>query len=267
MIGPVALAAAAMQSAAVPAVSLIDLVDDGEGTHCLPDRSLCLEIPPGPNGAYQDAPGLLMVSRPASGQASKAAFDIPYDWGGNQSLALWPHLIAVPPAAEAPPTPGPDYLFGVIIRQSAMYSGGGGSGGRLHLFRLGRPNGAVPLSNEVLGVVWDSSLMIRACFSEEDMTNRHGACHDEYSFTATLTPVAGGRDAILPSLTYSAVATASPKTSRRSSDSSRTRLRPQDLGPARDPVCSYSRTLHYNPATSRYEMDRPAPDCSDYTTP
>ena len=267
MIGLVPIAAAAMQPAAAPATTLLDLAEAGDGGYCLPDRSLCLEIPPSPNPSYQDAPGMLLVSRPASGQSAKAAFDIPYDWGGSQSVELWPHLIAVPPAAEAPPTPNPDYLFGVILRQSAMYSGGGGSGGRLHLFRLGAPSGAVPLANEVLGVVWDSSLMIRACFSEEDMTNRQGACHDEYRFSATLTPIAGAQDAVLPPLAYSAVATASPRTSRRNGDNSRTKLRARDLEPARDPVCSYRRTLRFNPATSRYEMDRPAPDCSEYTTP
>jgi hypothetical protein len=45
------------------------------------------------------------------------------------------------------------------------------------------------------------------------------------------------------------------------------RLKRADLVRAPDRRCSYDRVLHYNPATSRYEMDRPAPDCSDYTTP
>ena len=35
----------------------------------------------------------------------------------------------------------------------------------------------------------------------------------------------------------------------------------------RDPECSYTRTLRYNPASERYEMDRVAPDCSSYTVP
>ena len=68
-------------------------------------------------------------------------------------------------------------------------------------------------------------------------------------------------------LTYRSVATAYPRTSRRSQDNSELRLQAADLVRETDPRCSYERTLRYNPATSRYEMDRPAPDCSDYTTP
>ena len=40
-----------------------------------------------------------------------------------------------------------------------------------------------------------------------------------------------------------------------------------DLVRAPDPRCSYDRVLHCNPATSRCEMDRPTPDCSDYKAP
>ena len=74
-------------------------------------------------------------------------------------------------------------------------------------------------------------------------------------------------DAIWPTLTYRAVATTFPRTSRRSEDNSAGKLKAADLVRAEDPACTYARTLRYNAATGRYEMDRPAPDCSDYTTP
>ena len=70
-----------------------------------------------------------------------------------------------------------------------------------------------------------------------------------------------------PALTYRAAATSFPRTSRRSEDNSAGKLKRADLVRAEDPACTYDRVLRYNPATSRYEMDRPAPECSDYTTP
>lgn len=115
-------------------------------------------------------------------------------------------------------------------------------------------------------MVWDSSLMIRACFSEDDMKLRRGACHDEYGFTGTLAAGTPGA-AELPTLICRSVATAYPQTSRRMSDNGGAPLKKSDLVKWQDPECSYERVLRYNPATSRYEMDRPAPDCSDYTTP
>ena len=108
--------------------------------------------------------------------------------------------------------------------------------------------------------------MIRACFSEQSVKDRREACHDDYNFTATLSGAPDGTSE-LPALTYRSVATAYPRTARRSADNGGLRLKAADLVHEKDPLCSYERTLRYNPATSRYEMDRPAPDCSDYTTP
>ena len=69
------------------------------------------------------------------------------------------------------------FLAGVQVETSSMYSGGGGQATELRLYRLdaGGDAGAAP----VLAVPIRSELMIRACFSEEDMTQRAGACHDE----------------------------------------------------------------------------------------
>ena len=241
---------------------VVSLVADGEEAQCLSDRSLCLEV----TGGAKDEDGhILIVSSPASGAAEKVSLALPYG-ADDRGLSLWPKLIPVERTGEDGTRLPPEYLVGVIEEVRAMYSGGGGSGGRLHLLRLGMVPHAVGLGDEVLDIVWDSSLTIRACFSEKDMEDRLGACHDEYDFKAMLTaaPNDGGE---LPSLIYRSFATAYPQTSRRTEDNSGQKLKKSDLAPWTDPECSYTRTLRYNPATSRYEMDRAAPDCSVYTTP
>lgn len=245
----------ALLLAAAPADGpVIALVKDGE-RHCLPDRSLCLELPAVEEGA---GGATLIVTSPASGASSRTRLPELSEAGAPE---LWPNVVAAKSGGGAP-----RYLVGIFARQTAMYSGGGGSAARLHLFELGSVPGATGLGDEVLDVVWDGSLMIRACFSEQDRKDRLEACHDEYEFAATLTaaPDDGGW---WPALTYRAAATAFPRTSRRSEDNSAAKLTRADLVRAPDPRCSYDRVLHYNPATSRYEMDRPAPDCTDYTTP
>lgn len=251
------LIAAAQPAAANPIV--IDLVA-GEGERkCLPDKSLCLDVP----GSAEASGGGLVLTAPAKGEADDLA--LPFSRDDGQSLSLWPHLIAVPSPGGAE-TGSRQYLMGIVVGTSTMYSGGGGNGSRLHLLRLDTLPSNTRLGDEVLDVVWDSSLMIRACFSEKDMKDRREACHDESSFTGSLAagPAEPGE---LPALTYRSVATAYPKGSRRSGDNSGLRLKASDLVHEKDPECSYERTLRYNPATSRYEMDRPAPECSDYTTP
>jgi hypothetical protein len=160
-------------------------------------------------------------------------------------------------------------IVGVITQQRTSYSGGGGSAQRLHLYRVRMGVGAPRLDeSELLSVPWQSSLMIRACFAEADTERRRGACHDEYGFGATITLAANEADDELPPLRYQTQATAYPQTARRGEDSSTAApLRESDLTRWRDPECSYARTLRFNPATERYEMDRPAPDCSTYTVP
>lgn len=259
MIWPLLIAA--VQPATAADSTVIALVA-GEGERqCLPDRSLCLDLPG--SAAAGDADGGLVLTGPASGDAKD--LPLPFSRDDGQSIGLWPYLVAVPSHGDAP-ADARQYLMGVVVSYTAMYSGGGGNGSRLHLLRLDTSPSNTRIGDEVLDVVWDSSLMIRACFSEQDMKDRREACHDDYNFTGSLSagPAETGE---LPVLTYGAVATAYPRTSRRSQDNSGQRLNAADLVHAKDPECSYERMLRYNPATSRYEMDRPAPDCSDYTTP
>ena len=72
----------------------------------------------------------------------------------------------------------------------------------------------------------------------------------------------------LPDLTYRTIATAYPGFAQRNADSlERGRLRQSDLVRRNDPARSYARTLRFNPASERYEMNEPAPECSGYTVP
>ncbi|MDO9370898.1 MAG: hypothetical protein Q7T68_20225 [Sphingopyxis sp.] len=266
MILTLMLAAAQPAAAYDPAAGkspIRDLVASESGQYCLPGRELCLELSGDPDSG--EIPANLIVSFPASGDAEKTSLPLPAFSGEVQGLSLWPHLVSVR-TDKSGRHEGLEFLVGVIGEERAMYSGGGGSGGRLHLMRFGMGPHGMGLGDPVLDVVWDSSLMIRACFSEQDMKDRLEACHDDYSFKANLTASPDDKGAF-PSLTYSSIATAYPRTSRRSEDNSAGKLKKSDLTHWRDPECSYTRLLHYNDATARYEMDRAAPDCSDYTTP
>ena len=156
------------------------------------------------------------------------------------------------------------FLAGVERESRSMYSGGGGQATELRLYRLDADGeaGAAP----VLTVAIQGSLMIRACFSEEDMTRRAGACHDEYSFAATLS--ASDAAGAMPVLTYETTATAYPRGASRSEDSlEKPPLKPADLVAARDPKCSVTRRFTFDAKAGEYRPDSPLPDCSDYTTP
>lgn len=251
-------------AAPVPNSRLIELLAKDDGTHCLPDGQICFALP---DATDADAmPANLVVSFPGSGDDENIILPLPAIAGEPQTLRLWPHAVWVRGGDEAGSVEGLEMLVGVVGEQRAMYSGGGGSGSRLHLLRFGMAPHAIGLGGEVLDVAWDSSLMIRACFSEQDAKDRLDACHDEYEYKAVLKPGPddGGE---LPSLTYRSFATAYPQTSRRSEDNSGQKLKHSDLAEWKDPECSYERVLRFNNATGRYEMDRPAPDCSVYTEP
>ena len=159
---------------------------------------------------------------------------------------------------------GGGFLAGVQVDTSSMYSGGGGQATELRLYRLDAKGdaGAAP----VLALPIGAELSIRACFSEEDMKQRAGACHDEYGFDAVLT--AAGEASDMPVLDYVATATAYPRGVSRSEDSlEKPPLKPADLVAARDPKCSFSRRFTFDAAAGEYRPDRKLPDCSDYTTP
>jgi hypothetical protein len=261
-----ALLMAVASTATPPQVSALEPVGDG-GRHCLPDRSVCLALEHGEEGA--ELPPQLLVIEPASAEAAErvTTLALPFAPEEREWLTLWPQLIllsAPSDALEGQPAP---ILIGLLANSSTMYSGGGGEAARLHLFELARAYGSPRLTGERLAVPWTSQLMIRACFTENDMRERRGACHDEYRFGATLDLALQPSAQVWPDLTYRTTAESFPRTSARSADSSGQRLSRADLVWQADAECSYTRHLRYNPASERYEMDQPAPECSDFTVP
>jgi hypothetical protein len=263
----VGLIAAAM---ALQGVAMVPLSPPAENqAQCTPDRRVCLLITGGEEDSREPAQLIVTEPEPQPGtqlRGSGGTIALPSIREYRQTLALWPH--AIPLAGNAEDAEG-NYtmLIGVVTSLSTMYSGGGGHARRLHLYRLHVGVGTARLSPELVSVPLTGNLLIRACFGEQDSDRRRGACHDEYTYGANLT-VAANDGGELPALRYQSQATAFPQTARRGEDSSAARpLRASDLSHWRDPECSYTRTLHYNPATERYEMDRPAPDCSSYTVP
>jgi hypothetical protein len=260
--------AGATNSPHLPAMADLSPVSD-TAQYCSAETGLCLTILNGDEDA-SSAPQLEFSGpNPDGGADQSTTLPLPLDPEFRQSLSLWPHVIRLPGDPEDAEG-NQSMLVGILVNQSTMYSGGGGSAQRLHLIRLRFGVGTPRLDDgELLSVPWSASLIIRACFAEEDSDLRQGACHDEYRYNADLILARSARQkGELPELVYRTEATAFPKPARRDQDSNTLPpLRESDLNTLRDPECSYTRRLDYNPATERYEMDRPAPDCSSYTVP
>lgn len=171
----------------------------------------------------------------------------------DASLQLWPKLIRFEGGI----------LAGVETQVRAMYSGGGASSTTLHLiaFLPGEP----PF--EVLSVPQSANVMIRACFSDRDMKQRAGVCHDEYNFDASLA-LTGASAAGMPVLRYRSKATSFPGSVSRSKDSLAARpLRKRDIVTVTDPQCSYQTLYRFAPEARSYVPDTPLPDCSNYVVP
>lgn len=176
----------------------------------------------------------------------------------DEAFALWPRLVRLAGADGG-------LFIGVERQTHTSYSGGGGSASTLELLRVSpaQPEAA----RTVLTLPIAASLMIRACFSEMDQHRRRDACHDEYSFDATLTLDPRGA-AGPPRLVVETEATAFPAGASRDGDSTtRGRLRARDLVKARDPACSYRRVMTFDPETDAYAPDAPLPNCEAYTVP
>ena len=175
--------------------------------------------------------------------------------GAVETFQPWTHLARLSDG---------DFLAGVEVGFSSMYSGGGGQATELRLYRLDANGDAG--ESPVLVVPIRSSLSIRACFSEEDMRQRAGACHDEYGFDAVLT--AAGEAGGMPVFDYVTTATAYPRGASRSEDSlEKPPLKSADLVTVRDPKCSYRRRFTFDAVAGEYRPDSALPDCSDYTVP
>ncbi|MBC08130.1 hypothetical protein [Thalassospira sp.] len=188
---------------------------------------------------------------------------------GWQKTAIWQAWISGP-AQSAP------FLIGITRTTSVGYSGGGASVSMLSLVRV--DPGAMdaktqrPPSFDVVGMLpIQSSKMIRACFSEQDVLDRQEHCHDVYEFDADITPIrlgdGEGMDD-LPALQYQARASKFPRWADLTKDSTTMPpLEAQDLVAAPDPDCSFDRVLGFDSDARTYQIDIPADDCSTYWVP
>lgn len=225
---------------------------------CAQDQ-LCMEITPSQancEGQACDSDAELRLKLPGS---LRELASTPYRLSDlasadkNSSLRMWPKLIRFEGGV----------LAGVETHANTSYSGGGASSTTLHLIAFLR--GQPPF--EILSVPQSAHAMIRACFSERDMKFRAGACHDEYTFQASLVPT-GKSAAEMPVLRYRSKATSFPGHVSRSKDSLTGKpLRQRDVVTVTDPRCSYQRLYHFSLEARSYVTDREPPDCSDYTVP
>lgn len=246
----------------------ISQAEEGSALGCAPDK-LCVHIAPSQAGC--EGPACVANAGADTGSDTAGGTDVSLQLpGGQGDPAHTPYRIKGLPSADASVQLWQmlirfdgGILAGVQTQERSMYSGGGASATTLHLiaFVPGQP----PF--EVLSVPHSGSATIRACFSERDMKQRAGACHDEYSFDATLT-LAGTSAAGMPVLRYRSKATSFPGRVSRSKDSLAARpLRQRDLVTVTDPQCSYQRLYRFAPQSGAYVPDAPVPDCSNYTVP
>jgi len=226
---------------------------DAEGKRCTADKRLCAQI------VHEDAdsPPLIQIDSAGANPSTYrfALSDIP----DATRVTLWPRVLRLADYNGA-------ILVGVEVNFSTSYSGGGGSASELRLFEVGR-NRSTFHAHEVLSVPIAGSLLIRACFTEQDMRHRLGACHDEYEFNAML-----GLDQAVksgfPRLVYQTRATSFPgKVSRDKDSLDGPPLHKRDLVTAVDQQCTYKRTFHFEANAGAYMPDHPLPDCSNYTVP
>lgn len=191
---------------------------------------------------------LLVFAGGVRGGGEPRRYPLPEAAEDETEVALWPCLVREADGA---------LLVGIKWYRRTMYSGGGAGVERLQLLRL--TDDATP----VLEAPIEASAMVRACFSDDDMRQRAGACHDEYEFSGSLTldPTAA---AGWPRFILTTVARTYPgQVSRYEDSAERAQLRRRDLVWWRDPTCSY--THRFVPdAAGHYAPDTPLPACSDY---
>nr|WP_312294022.1 hypothetical protein [Brevundimonas diminuta] len=244
-----AFLAAAAPSPAFEALEPIPAAAQGDAIPaCTVDRRWCALIE---TDETQERQVLRLYDGPPSGRTPVASHSIE----SELSEGFWK------PGAILRRAGNDEIILGADMELQAMYSGGGGMSSYRTLVRF--TPGAAP--QEMLTIPMSGSLMIRACFGEEDMKRRAGACHDEYEFNAELK--AEG-DAFPPRLTYASTATTFPGPVSRNEDSlAKPPLKPKDLVKAVDAKCSVRRVFTFDPATNAYVPDAPLPDCGDYTVP
>ncbi|HEL3832485.1 TPA: hypothetical protein UMX25_001529 [Stenotrophomonas maltophilia] len=236
---------------------------------CTRDGNWCVRVQP--VAEEGDRPTVLEVLENAPGQGKPHTYHVSIDVPQESELSLWPWIVRLAPGVGSDePVTDPqqrarqNVLVGGIVKFSAMYSGGGADASTLQLARVRHLQDDIQVDDDVLTVPWLGNAMIRACFSEQDMKQRAGACHDEYGFSAKLaldTAAAG-----MPVLRYQTVATRFPAGVSRFEDSlAKGPLKKEDLRSEQDPACTYTRLFRFG--EGMFHPDQALPDCAGYTEP
>ncbi|MDE2597350.1 MAG: hypothetical protein KGL44_10775 [Sphingomonadales bacterium] len=244
------LAAQSVPAATTDRIEALQPKAGSDGTFCNAGADWCAALV-----AAKDEPPALQLSGQGSERTIPLAAEAPRGDFDDSSSTVWPMRIVLGGGAGT--------IIGVLDEQRSMYSGGGASASQLTLY-LVPPEGT---ARAVATLPWQGSSLIRACFSEADYRQRAGACHDEYSFAASLSIAPGGAPGA-PVLRYRTRATSFPGHVSRQADSLEGRpLRRRDLVHVVDPQCSVTRLLRRDPVSGTWEPDKPLPDCTDYTAP
>ena len=237
--------------------------------YCTLDRAWCVRVQPVAEDG--DRPTTLEVSETVPGESEPHLYHVSIDVPQESELSLWPWIVRLAPGVGSDETvtdpqqhARQNVLVGGIVKFSAMYSGGGADASTLQLARLRHLQDDIQVDDDVLTVPWLGNAMIRACFSEQDVKQRAGACHDEYGFSAKLALDMAAKG--MPVLRYQTVATRFPAGVSRFEDSLvKGPLKKKDLRSEQDPACTYTRQFHFSDGV--FHPDRALPDCAGYTEP
>ncbi|KRG50775.1 hypothetical protein [Stenotrophomonas beteli] len=236
---------------------------------CTRDGTWCVRVQPVAEEGQR--PSTLEVLEKVPGQGESNSYHVSIDVPQEAELKLWPWIVRLAPGVGSDePVTDPqqrarqNVLVGGIVSFSSMYSGGGADASTLQLARVRHLQDGIQVDDDVLTVPWRGNAMIRACFSEQDIKQRAGACHDEYGFSAKLGLETAAEG--MPVLRYQTVATRFPAGVSRFEDSlAKGPLKKKDLRTEQDPACSYSRLFRFS--EGRFHPDQPLPDCAGYTEP
>lgn len=227
-----------------------------EGERCMPKTQLCFSL----NEVSATGQPLLRVR--VFGPASDGDRFFPLDVGSDLKgeANLWTLAVRRTPYQEGDAA-GEPMIVGVTVSERIGYSGGAAARTRLWLFRIDNAGTDQATAHEVLSVPLEASQSIRACFNEKDEKARHGACLDETSVQTMLIIDPANTDP-MPKFDYRVQTGSYPSDIPfRQPEELPKRLTKKDLVHATNSKCSYSRKVLWNPATDRYEFDRPAPEC------
>ncbi len=238
-----------------------------ESERCVPGLRVCFSLTT-PDGVDQRVLNVRDLDRRTdTGAPVVDAVPLQSDAHENAVVHLWSLAVLPPAKAGDSARNGNDshwVMIGMVATDSAMTSGGFENVSRLWLYRVGWAGDGKPYAVQMLSVPSTAHRSTKVCFDAQDEKDRAGACHDELEYEAALILDPANASG-LPVFDYRAFAGTYPNDiPLRSDEKSSARLTSADLVRRQDRDCTYRRKVAFNPATARYEFDRPGPACEDY---